>query len=324
MLDLNSSFLWIFFLVWLLYLVLNRIFFKPVHADHQRAGGEGRRRFRPPGKHAGRDRDPDAGRGRPVEPGPQAGPADQGRMARERRADPQPDRGPGQGKRGADHGRQAWPSWKARSPRPNRSWRSRSPPSATRSGKRIYEKKGPCLFSWRWRWPRDWPLPSGEAGHIDWFSLLAKVFNSTVLFGGLILLLRKPLIQMLSQKSPAVRNDIEEREKILAATEIRLQDVRRRLAEVAAEVDGIKNGAETAGRAELARLEEAGRLEAERIVSPERSGDPPAGRRRRARGQGPHRRPGHRALPGRFQEGPRRRHPAEDHRAQHRRLRRTG
>lgn len=30
MLDLNSSFLWIFFLVWLLYLVLNRVFFKPV------------------------------------------------------------------------------------------------------------------------------------------------------------------------------------------------------------------------------------------------------------------------------------------------------
>ena len=30
MLDLNSSFLWIFFLVWLLYFVLDRIFFKPV------------------------------------------------------------------------------------------------------------------------------------------------------------------------------------------------------------------------------------------------------------------------------------------------------
>ncbi len=30
MLELNSSFLWIFFLVWLLYLVLNKIFFKPV------------------------------------------------------------------------------------------------------------------------------------------------------------------------------------------------------------------------------------------------------------------------------------------------------
>ena len=108
---------------------------------------------------------------------------------------------------------------------------------------------------------------SGEAGHIDWFSLLGKVFNSTVLFGGLILLLRKPLIQMLSQKSLAVRQDIEEREKTLAATEVRLQDVRRRLADVAAEVDGIKGGADAAGKAELARLEEAGRLEAERIVA---------------------------------------------------------
>jgi F0F1-type ATP synthase membrane subunit b/b' len=32
MLDLNSSFIWIFFLVWLLYLILDRIFFKPIHA----------------------------------------------------------------------------------------------------------------------------------------------------------------------------------------------------------------------------------------------------------------------------------------------------
>jgi len=30
MLDLNSSFIWIFFLVWLLYFFLNRIFFKPI------------------------------------------------------------------------------------------------------------------------------------------------------------------------------------------------------------------------------------------------------------------------------------------------------
>lgn len=108
---------------------------------------------------------------------------------------------------------------------------------------------------------------SGEAGHIDWVGVLGKVFNSAVLFGGLILLLRKPLIQMLSQKSLAVRNDIEEREKILAATEIRLQDVRRRLAAVAEEVDGIQSGAEAAGKAELARLEEAGRLEAARIIA---------------------------------------------------------
>jgi F0F1-type ATP synthase membrane subunit b/b' len=108
---------------------------------------------------------------------------------------------------------------------------------------------------------------AGETTHIDWFNLLGKVFNSTVLFGGLILLLRKPLIRMISQKSLAIRNDIVEREQTLAATEIRLQKVRQRLDDVSAEVAGIKNGAETAGKLELARLEEAGRLEAERIIA---------------------------------------------------------
>jgi F0F1-type ATP synthase membrane subunit b/b' len=108
---------------------------------------------------------------------------------------------------------------------------------------------------------------AAEAAHIDWFNLLGKVFNSVVLFGGLILLLRKPLIRMLSQKSLAIQNDIEEREKTLAATEIRLQDIRQRLAAVAAEVEEIKKGAESAGKAELARLEEAGRIEGERIVA---------------------------------------------------------
>lgn len=103
--------------------------------------------------------------------------------------------------------------------------------------------------------------------HIDWFNLLGKVINSVILFGGLVLLLRKPLIQMLSQKSSDIRSDIVEREKGLEATEARLKDIGARLAQVAAEVDGIKSGAEAAGRDELARLEAAGRLEAERIIA---------------------------------------------------------
>jgi len=109
---------------------------------------------------------------------------------------------------------------------------------------------------------------AGEgAAHVDWFNLLGKVFNSVVLFGGLVLLLRKPLIQMLSQKSSSIRNDIVEREKKLEATEVRLNDIGARLARVAAEVDGIKSGAEAAGRDELSRLEAAGKLEAERIIA---------------------------------------------------------
>ncbi len=108
---------------------------------------------------------------------------------------------------------------------------------------------------------------AGGAAHVDWFSVLGKVFNSTVLFGGLFLLLRKPLIRMLSQKSSDIQTDIASREKNLAATELRLQDIRQRLARVAAEVETIKNGADTAGKDELARLEAAGKLEAERIIA---------------------------------------------------------
>ncbi len=109
---------------------------------------------------------------------------------------------------------------------------------------------------------------AGEgAVHIDWFSVLGKVFNSTVLFGALILLLRKPMIKMLSQKSSAIRDDIVEREKELASTEVRLLDIGQRLAMVAAEVEEIKNNAGVAGRDELARLEAAGKQEAERIIA---------------------------------------------------------
>lgn len=108
----------------------------------------------------------------------------------------------------------------------------------------------------------------GEAAHgVDWFSVLGKVVNSTLLFGGLILALRKPLIRMLSQKGDGLRQDFAEREKALAATESKLQEIDRRLARVAAEVEGIKGEAESSGKAELARLEEAGRREAERIVA---------------------------------------------------------
>jgi F-type H+-transporting ATPase subunit b len=105
------------------------------------------------------------------------------------------------------------------------------------------------------------------AAHVDWFGVLGKVFNSAVLFGGLFLLLRKPLIRMLSQRSSEIRNDIVEREKNLQATGARLDEIGARLARVAAEVEGIKGAAAAAGREELSRLEEAGRREAERIIA---------------------------------------------------------
>lgn len=109
--------------------------------------------------------------------------------------------------------------------------------------------------------------PAGGPVHIDWFGVLGKVFNSTVLFGGLFLLLRKPLIRMLSQKSSDIEADIVTREQNLAATELRLHEIRERLAKVAAEVETIKTSADKAGEDEMARLEAAGRIEAERIIA---------------------------------------------------------
>jgi F0F1-type ATP synthase membrane subunit b/b' len=109
---------------------------------------------------------------------------------------------------------------------------------------------------------------AGHSAHaIDWFSVLSKVLNSTLLFGGLILALRKPLIRMLAQKGEGIRRDFAEREHALAASEARLQEIGRRLEQVAAEVGEIKGSAQAAGQEELARLEAAGRQEAERIIA---------------------------------------------------------
>jgi len=105
------------------------------------------------------------------------------------------------------------------------------------------------------------------AHHVDWISVLGKVFNSTVLFGGLALILRKPLIKMLSDKSAAVVNDFHEREKNLTDTATRLEDIERRLQKVTQEVEQIKTSASASGREELARLEAAGRDEAARIIA---------------------------------------------------------
>ncbi|MCX6556831.1 MAG: ATP synthase F0 subunit B [Candidatus Aminicenantes bacterium] len=109
---------------------------------------------------------------------------------------------------------------------------------------------------------------AGEAsGHISWFSVLGKIFNSTILFGGLILMLRKPLIAMLSERGAAIVNDFNQREKSLAETAVRLEEIEKRLQQVKAEVEQIKAGAEAGGREELARLEAAGRMEAARIIA---------------------------------------------------------
>jgi F0F1-type ATP synthase membrane subunit b/b' len=108
---------------------------------------------------------------------------------------------------------------------------------------------------------------AAAAQHVDWLGVLGKVINSAILFGGLAWFLRKPLIKMLADKSDAVRTDFDLRQKNLAETSVRLEDIEQRLKKVKDDVAQIKAGAETGGREELARLEAAGREEAARIIA---------------------------------------------------------
>jgi len=106
----------------------------------------------------------------------------------------------------------------------------------------------------------------GEQGHhFNWWGFLGKLFNATVLFGGLIFLLRKPLIKLLVQKSRDVKNDIVQREELLKTTTGQLEEIKKRLEKIEEEVEDMKNSAGKSGDEEKKRIEELGEKEAQRI-----------------------------------------------------------
>ena len=100
----------------------------------------------------------------------------------------------------------------------------------------------------------------------DWGQFLGKSFNSLILFGGLILLLRKPIIKLLSQKSLDIQNDIVHREEELDKTSRQLEELHQRLDKIEAEVAGMKKIAEQGGNQEKKRIEALGAQEAQRIL----------------------------------------------------------
>ncbi|HLP61184.1 MAG TPA: hypothetical protein VK186_20245, partial [Candidatus Deferrimicrobium sp.] len=59
--------------------------------------------------------------------------------------------------------------------------------------------------------------PGAEHHGFNWWGFFGKLFDSTILFGGIIYLLRKPLINLLAQKSDEVKNDIIAREEQLGS-----------------------------------------------------------------------------------------------------------
>lgn len=112
-------------------------------------------------------------------------------------------------------------------------------------------------------------LLAGEEGagthHFNWGHFLGKVLNSLLLFGSLIYFLRKPLINLLAQKSLEVKSDILERERTLETTRHELQKMKDRLEKIEHEISGMKENANNDGNIEKLRLEELGQKEAQRI-----------------------------------------------------------
>lgn len=110
---------------------------------------------------------------------------------------------------------------------------------------------------------------NGEGGeqdhHFNWLGFFGKLFNATVLFGGLIFLLRKPLIDLLAKKSLDVKNDIIRREELLKTTATQLEEIKKRLEKIEEEVEDMKNSAGKSGDEEKKRIEELGEKEAQRI-----------------------------------------------------------
>lgn len=106
----------------------------------------------------------------------------------------------------------------------------------------------------------------GDGHHgFDWWGFLGKTFNSVVLFGGLIVFLRKPLIKLLAQKSLDIKNDIQQREEEISKTTTRVEELQKRLDKMEDEVRAMKRAAEKSGGEEKQRLEELAKSESQRI-----------------------------------------------------------
>lgn len=113
------------------------------------------------------------------------------------------------------------------------------------------------------------PAVFAETGehHFDWVGFFGKMFNSIVLFGGLFWILRKPLINLLAQKSLDIKNDIIEREELVKTTDSQLEEIKTRLEKIETEVLALKDNAQKSGEDEQKRIEELGKKEEERILA---------------------------------------------------------
>ena len=108
---------------------------------------------------------------------------------------------------------------------------------------------------------------AGETHHFDWGRFIGSVLNSTLLFGALILFLRKPLIKLLSQRTLDIKSDLAERERNLKSTSLEFEKISQRLDEIEREVQEMKQNARDKGLEQKEKIEKLGEQEAQRILN---------------------------------------------------------
>lgn len=113
-------------------------------------------------------------------------------------------------------------------------------------------------------------LPASSEGHdshhFDWNRFIGTILNSTILFGALIIFLRKPIIKLLTQKSIDIKTDIIERETKVALSEEQYGIIKQRLDQIQNEVKDMQRLARSKGEAEKSKIEKLGAQESQRIL----------------------------------------------------------
>jgi F-type H+-transporting ATPase subunit b len=102
---------------------------------------------------------------------------------------------------------------------------------------------------------------SGSSG------MFGKIVNFVILFGGLYLLLRKPIAGMLAQRTKDIEQSLTEARRERRDAELKLEAARSQIADLEAELDRIRTLAQAEGLKEKERIRALARQEAERLRS---------------------------------------------------------
>lgn len=108
-------------------------------------------------------------------------------------------------------------------------------------------------------------LASESQGHFDLATFLGQVLNFAVLFGGLALLLRKPLNDYLKGKAEEVAANLRQAEALVEESLQKLEQARARLENLEAEIGALREEAEKEAGREGQLISQEAEKEAQRL-----------------------------------------------------------